>query len=305
MLDLRRCHVLCAVADSGSFSAAADALGYTQSAISHQIAALEREAGMTLVERGSRPVRLTPAGEMIVEESRTAIAALERAEMQVHKLAGLRAGRLAIAAFPSACTTLVPDALARLRKRNAELEVTLNEAGPSAVAAPLRRGEIDVAIVFSNPAAPQSYEPPIQTHHLFEDPLYVQVPSTHPLARRKSVDLASLAGNAWIAPSPQRSGAGDFRQLFEDLCERSGFRPRIAVETEDRASGQGLVAAGLGLLLTTEMTLGRLTREGVSILRLRDAPPAREISALTIDGREVPAVTEFLDCLNAVGPSGP
>src|ERR671930_1079104 len=130
MLDVRRLRVLREVAAQGSFSAAAEALSYTQSAVSQQIAALEREAGTTLVDRSARGVNLTDAGEALVRHADAILARLADAEAELEAIAGLRGGRLRLAAFPSAGATIMPEAIARFRARHPAVELTLEPADP-------------------------------------------------------------------------------------------------------------------------------------------------------------------------------
>ena len=141
MLDVRRMRVLREVAQRGSFSAAADSLAYTQSAVSQQIAALEREAGTRLVERNARGVRLTDAGRALVEHADAILARLADAEAELEAIAGLRGGRLRMAAFPSAGATIMPEAIARFRDRHPAVELSLEPADPdprSSSSAPAR-----------------------------------------------------------------------------------------------------------------------------------------------------------------------
>src|ERR671931_161121 len=146
MLDVRRLRVLREVAQRGSFSAAAEALSYTQSAVSQQIAALEREAGTVLVERSARGVRLTDAGRALVEHADVILARLSDAEAELEAIAGLRGGRLRLAAFPSAGASIMPEAIARYRERHPAVELTLEPAEPGPAIAKLRGGEVDLAL---------------------------------------------------------------------------------------------------------------------------------------------------------------
>src|SRR3954447_19858707 len=149
MLDVRRMRVLREVSRRGSFSAAAESLAYTQSAISQQIAALEREAGTRLVERNARGVRLTDAGRVLVDHADAILARLADAEAELEAIAGLRGGRLRLVAFPSAGATVMPEAIARFRERHPGVELTLEPAEPEPSIARLRTGEVDVALDIS------------------------------------------------------------------------------------------------------------------------------------------------------------
>src|SRR5919198_3299956 len=146
MLDVRRMRVLREVAARGSFSAAAESLDYTQSAVSQQIAALEREAGTMLVERSARGVRLTDAGRALVEHADVILARLSDAEAELEAIAGLRGGRVRLAAFPSAGASIMPEAIAPHREGPPAVELTLEPAEPVPAIAKLRAGEVDVAL---------------------------------------------------------------------------------------------------------------------------------------------------------------
>src|SRR5213592_1609224 len=146
MLDVRRMRVLREVAAQGSFSAAAEALSYTQSAVSQQIAALEREAGTTRVERSARGVRLTDAGRVLVDHADVILARLAAAEAELEAIAGLRGGRLRLTAFSSAGATIMPVAIARFRERHPAVELSLQLAEPPDALAQLKSGETDIAL---------------------------------------------------------------------------------------------------------------------------------------------------------------
>src|SRR3954447_2514824 len=146
MLDVRRMRVLREVAVRGSFSAAADALSFTQSAVSQQIAALEREAGAVLVERNARGVRLTDAGDALVAHADAILARLDAAERELEAIAGLRGGHLRLVAFPSAASSLMPLAVAEFRRRHPGVELTLEPGEPGPAVAAVKAGEADVAV---------------------------------------------------------------------------------------------------------------------------------------------------------------
>src|SRR5436190_14033761 len=149
MLDVRRMRVLREVATQGSFSAAADALSYTQSAVSQQIAALEREAGTKLVERNARGIRLTDAGEALVRHTEAVLANLAEAEAEPEALAGVRGGRVRLASFPSAGSAIVPQAIANFRSRHPAVELAMIEAEPEESLPRVRSGELEIALVYT------------------------------------------------------------------------------------------------------------------------------------------------------------
>src|SRR5829696_4235098 len=155
MLDVRRMRVLREVAVRGSFSAAAEALSFTQSAISQQIAALEREAGCALVQRNARGIRLTEAGEALVRHAEAILARLSEAEAELEAIAGLRGGRLRLASFESAAATLMPLAIAAFRAEHPGVELSLIIAEPDDSAPLLRGGEIDLALGYDSRIRPE------------------------------------------------------------------------------------------------------------------------------------------------------
>src|SRR4051794_32132053 len=170
MLDVRRLRVLREVAARGSFSAAAEALHFTQSAVSQQIAALEREAGMPLVDRSARGVRLTHAGEVLVGHADAILARLGEAEAELEALAGLRGGRIRIAAFPTAGATIAPVAIARFRGQHPGVDIKLFPADPDDGIEMLRGGDVDVALLIDTPWDCISSDG-LDRVHLLDDPM--------------------------------------------------------------------------------------------------------------------------------------
>src|SRR5919198_980204 len=199
MLDVRRLRVLREVAARGSFSAAADALAYTQSAISQQIAALEREAGTKLVDRSARGVRLTDAGRALVDHADIILARLADAEAELEAIAGLRGGRLRLAAFPSVAASLMPVAIARFRERHPGVELSMDLAEPPEAEQRLRSGECDIAV--TNLATLACSIDQLDLVPILDDPMYVAMPAGHPLARRQTLRLEELAGEDWMLGS--------------------------------------------------------------------------------------------------------
>src|SRR4051812_26041828 len=197
MLDVRRLRVLREVAAQGSFSAAAEALSYTQSAVSQQIAALEREAGSQLVERAARGVTLTDAGRALVGHAEAILARLADAEAELQAIAGLRGGRLRLAAFPSACSTLMPLALARFRERHPGVELSLCPADPDDGLALLRGGGSDIALSIETTFSTR-HEADLDVVALLDDPMYIMLPRDHPLAARARIRLTDLADEQWM-----------------------------------------------------------------------------------------------------------
>lgn len=291
MLDLRRLRVLQAVAREGSFSAAARALDYTQPAIGQHVKRLEAEVGTPLVLRRGRGIALTPAGTLLARRADALLAAAAAAEEEVAALAGLRAGRVRLVAFPSASGTLVPPALARLKAAHPALEVSLVEAEPPGSLELLHRGEADVALAFTYGDDEDAADPLLHTIELEADQQLAVLPPQHRLARSSQVDLRTLADATWIAGCPKCRGH------LVDLCDAAGFAPRIAYETDDFVAVQGMVAAGLGVALLPELSLRAVRRDDVAVLPLKHRP-ARTITASTLAGAEtIPAVGALLGAL--------
>ena len=190
MLDVRRMRVLREVAAQGSFSAAAEALSFTQSAVSQHVAALERETGTQLVERGARGVRLTEAGRLLVSHADAILARIESAEDELAALAGLRGGRLRLISFQSGGATLAPRAVASFRERHPGVELSMIEAEPEESARRLRTGDADLALVYDYPAVPDMLPAELELVHLVDDPYEVLLPAGHALAERRRLSLA-------------------------------------------------------------------------------------------------------------------
>jgi DNA-binding transcriptional LysR family regulator len=294
MLDVRRMRVLREVAVRGSFSAAADALSFTQSAVSQQIAALEREAGTTLVQRSARGVRLTEAGEAVVRHAEAIMARLAEADAELEAIAGLRGGRLRTAAFESAGSTLMPLAIAAFRQKHPAVELSMSLSEPEDCVPLLRSGELDLAIVFES--AVKHADDGIHRVHLLEDPMYLVLPRDHPLANRRRVRLEDLAGEAWIGGEPNC----ECNRLISRACAVAGYEPRFAFEPDDYTAMQGFVAAGVGVSLIAELGLTTV-RDDIVVRDLGRDTPVRQIYAATLaEGYRSPATQAMLEILRDV-----
>src|SRR6476619_6704432 len=187
MLDVKRMRILKEVADRGSFSAAAEALSYTQSAVSQQIAALEREAGTQLVTRGSRGIRLTDAGEALVKHADAILTRLAYAEAELEAIAGLRGGRLRLAAFPTVGATLMPLAIATFRNRHPEIELNVKQLEPDESIPLLKSGDLDIALSIEGGVFVDGFHESIDCTHLLDDPMYAVLPVDHRLAAKAKI----------------------------------------------------------------------------------------------------------------------
>jgi DNA-binding transcriptional LysR family regulator len=301
MFDVKQLKVLRAVAEHGSFSAAADALSYTQPAISQQIAALEKRAGTTLVDRGSRGVRLTDAGRTLVEHAEVVIARLAAAEAELEAIAGIRGGRVRLSSFPTAGASILPPAVAEFTRRHPEVELNFVEREPEDASASLRAAELEIAIVFEyselkEPEFDRMYEG-IELHHLVDDPMYLALPRDHPLAAKPRVRLKDVAEETWIQESGAHSWCGSFH---EAVCTNAGFQPKVGFRSDDYNVVQGLIAAGVGISLLPGLALTNL-REDIVVRSLGKGAPARKIAAATLAGRyRSPATDAMLEILSEV-----
>ncbi|WP_455360370.1 LysR family transcriptional regulator [Streptomyces sp. SYSU K21746] len=313
MIEARHLRVLRAVAATGSFSAAARELGCTQPAVSQQMKALEQSAGTPLLIRTGREMRLTQAGEALVRHAAGILAGLTAAEEEVAAIAGLRAGRVRLVSFPSGSSALVPTALAAMREEHPGTRVSLVEAEPPRSVEMLREGDCDVALAFrygaygpdgSGSGGPDGSDGPsgapgaerdswddLVVRPLLTDRLVGLVPDGHRLAEADRLGMADLAEESWIAGCPR------CRRHLVEVCESSGFTPRIDFATDDYPAVVGLVGAGLGVAVLPELAVESVRPRGARTVALEPAV-RREVVALTLpDLARVPAVSAMLDRL--------
>jgi molybdate transport repressor ModE-like protein len=295
MIDVRRMRVLREVSTRGSFSAAAESLNFTQSAISQHVAALERETGAQLVERSSRGVRLTDAGRALVAHADAILARIEQAEDELAAIAGLRGGRLRLVCFQSAGATLVPRAVAEFHERHPSVELGMIEAEPDEANLRLKAGEVDLALVYDHDATPGLLSPELALEKLVEDRYDAILPVGHRLAERRRLALSDLAEEPWIC-STSLSGC---RKITESVCREAGFEPRVAFEADETLAAQALVAAGVGVTLLPRLALTAL-HPGVVTRRLTDAPVRRVWAARLADGYVSPASEAMIQILKDV-----
>jgi DNA-binding transcriptional LysR family regulator len=279
------------VARQGSFTVAARTLGWTQSAVSRQISALESAlGGEPLFDRLARGVRLTEAGRILVPYAESVTGALRDAGRELAALREGTAGRLRFGAFASADAALVPHALAAFRARRPRVRVSREEGLTPALLDRLTAGHLDLAVVSTTGRAPlDAYD----LHHLLDESLYVAVPAHHPLAGHQDpVRLGQLADADWIAGGPRPEGT------LLDAALRQGFRPRVAHVVGEWTAKQGYVAAGLGVTLVPALAAASVRPDIVLLPVLDEGAPARAVYAATVRGRSLtPAARAFLAAL--------
>jgi DNA-binding transcriptional LysR family regulator len=332
MLDVTRLRVLVAVARHGSVTAAAHALNYAQPSVSHHLARLEAETGTKLIQRAGRGIRLTDAGRLLAERATEVIGRLDAAENELAVFAGLRAGRLRLAAFPSALSTIVPAAAAILHERHPTVDLRLTEAEPPEAVRMLRAGYVDVALIFRHETAdggrggsrdaaanlvragqgddpvPVPEQDDLREQVLLSEAVHLIMPDTvvcggePPLATAVTelwpADLARLAEYRWIA------GCDRCREHLLQQCALAGFTPRIAFTTDDFVAAQALVTAGLGVTLLPGLALRAARNPGVRTARLRGT--RRSVVAVRYgEPPDPPATGVLLDALERAAAGAP
>jgi DNA-binding transcriptional LysR family regulator len=289
MLQVSRLKVFVEVAKQGSISAAAEELSYTQSAVSQQIAALEAETGVTLIERLPRGVRLTTAGSTLLAHAEGILGRLAAAEADLEAIAGLRGGQLRMASFPTAGATLMPLAIAMFRAQHPEVELTLAEGEPEDIAPRLYAGEFDLALLFEFEGTSESLVADLVRQPLFEDPMFLALPADHPLARRRTLRLADLRAEAWV----QTSSSSACARHVVRCCHVAGFEPIVSFESDDYQTVQGLVAAGVGVALIPKLAVAS-AREDIAIRALSPSSPVRNVIAATPEGSRLTPAAEAM-----------
>ena len=276
------------VAARRSFSGAATALNYTQSSVSQQVTNLERELGATLIDRGSRPVSVTAAGELVLRHAEELLGRAETIERELAELTAGEAGTLRLGGFFTAWTSFVPHAVAAYSRLHPHVQLELRQLEPEPAFRALRAAELDLAVVYAYEPADDGFERVM----LFHDPFAVVVPAGHRLARRRSIPLVELAAERWVSPPPDTA---HMRMLLQ-LCREQGFEPDVAFETVDFAMAQPLVAAGLAVAVLPQLAT-RPVQEGVIVLSLDGEPPSRAVEIAAPAGRRLPAAAAMVDAI--------
>jgi molybdate transport repressor ModE-like protein len=286
VLDVSRLRVLVAIARTGSVTAAAKELHYSQPSVSHHLARLEAETGAQLVRRAGRGIRLTEAGRTLAERGAEILGRLDAAEAELSAHVGLSQGRVRLAAFPSALGTFVPAAAALLARRHPGLRVSLTEAEPPEAVRMLRAGYVDVAVIFRYDQ--ENEDDGITARRLLDEPSYLVT------AEETTPDLTAHADAEWIA------GCDRCRTHLLDMCSRAGFAPRVSFTTDDFVAVQAMVAAGLGVTTLPGLPLLAARNEAVHTAVLPGS--TRHVLAATYgEPPEPPATAALLDALAEAG----
>jgi DNA-binding transcriptional LysR family regulator len=296
-VQIESLEVFRSVARYGSITTAAQALGYTQSAVSRQIAVLEAQTGTRLFDRLPRGVALTDEGRCLLPHAEAMLDRLATARGDLDALRGLGGGRLRVGAFPTAVAELVPRALATFREAYPDVGLSLVEGRTPDLLDRLRAGDADVAVVSTPPDRPLDTAR-FDLHHLLDERLLVAVPRGHRLARRRTVRIAELADDFFIA------GSATAEETLLRATLPRGFRPHIDIVAAEWTGKLGCVAAGLGVALVPALA-ARATPADLALLRLHaDDTSVRQVFAATVAGRtRPPTVTRLLSHLDRVaGP---
>ncbi|MFI1568033.1 LysR family transcriptional regulator [Streptomyces sp. NPDC020490] len=287
MLDLQRLRALHAVSVHGSVGAAASALGFTPSAVSQQIAKLERETRAVLLERAGRGVRLTPEAYQLVALAEELLALVERAESELEQRRGMPAGRLTIAAFASAARGLLPGVLADLTVRHPAMDARLSEVDPHLSVGMVAKGAVDMSVVHDWDIAPLPLPPGVEQVLIGEDRCTLLVPRGHPFAGRDSVRREDLGGERWVCQPPGRV----CHEWLVRTLRTAGHEPEIVHQAEENPTMVALVAAGLGICLMPRLGRGPLPAGVVEVAL--DPTPVRRLYALWRTGAaRRPAIAE-------------
>jgi DNA-binding transcriptional LysR family regulator len=305
MLDVTRLRVLVAVARYGSVTAAARALNYAQPSVSHHLARLEAETGIKLIQRAGRGIRLTDAGRLLAERAAEVIGRLDAAENELAAYSGLRAGRLLLAAFPSALGTIVPAAASMLRGHQPGVDLRLTEAEPPEALRMLRAGYVDVAVVFryardepgltglgitGDEDGDADLAEGLRERLLLSESVHLVI-SAHG-SEQAVADLTRYARRRWIA------GCDRCRANLLRECALVGFTPKIAFTTDDYVAVQALVAADLGVSTLPALCLRAARHPGIRTVPLPGA--RRYVLAVRYgDPPDPPAVTLLMDILRS------
>lgn len=290
-LDARKMMLLAEVARCGSITGAAQKLSYTPSAISQQIARLEREIGQPVLERHPRGIGLTEAGSIIVKHAENIDREMDAALSEVSDLAGLRAGVVRIAAFPTAAETLLPPIVAAFRRAHPAVQIALRCATLAGLHEMVDRREVDLAVMWDYDWC-RIEKPNVEMVHLVDDPLCIMVPRSHRLADAEEVEISALANERWIT----RDGHY-VAEVLTRYCRAAGFEPQIIYEASDYQEIQAMVAMALGIAMVPGFALISL-RDDVAVIRLgSEAPSRRVILAHFGERANAPAARVLCDLL--------
>ncbi len=299
MEDVRLLRVFREVALRGSFSSAAEALAYTQPAVSQQIGRLERQVGTRLIDREPKGLRLTPAGDVVLRHTERLLAQIAEANAELSDLAKGTRGHVRIGSMATATGTFVSRAISRFRRDAQGIEVELQVEFPPDAVELVRRGDLEIAISQASGFGPDPDTSGLHVEHLLDDELYAVLPTDHPLATRRTVAIAELAADPLVLLSLPGTKPGD--NVVMRAYREAGVEPEVAHILHDHFAIEGLVAAGMGVALLPLLAFAAL-RADVAVRPLRGTPPRRRVLAVTADP-PAPATQAMVDALRDAAAS--
>lgn len=293
MVDLRRLRALRELADRGTMAAAADALHLTASAVSQQLATLEREVGARLVEPDGRSVRLTSTAQVLLAHADVVFAQLERLQADLAAHAAGEVGEVRVGAFASAITGLVVPALPLLAQRAPQVTVRVRDVEVPEATAEVARGELDLVLTMECSHAPSADDSRYFRRPLLRDVLDAALPAGHPLAAAPAISLTTLAGERWVGPPDGMS----CDQVIRTACQGAGFSPRVEHRSPEWGVVLALVGAGLGVALVPRLAQ-LVPPPGVALRPLAGQAPCRHVFAACRRGaEEAPTLRAVLGAL--------
>jgi molybdate transport repressor ModE-like protein len=298
-LDLHSVRIVRAIAETGTITAAARQLGFSQPAISQHLQRTEARLGVPLVTRAGRSIRLTEAGQLLARHAVAISSALDAAAGDLAELAGMRTGTARIAAFPTASSTIIPRLLSTMAQKHHGIVVTYIEAEPPEALTMLREGAIDLAITFSYPGDRSDPHRDIASGlaltPLFTEEVLLALPERHPLAQSEAVDVHELVAERWIAGCPLCRG-----HLLA-VCDTAGFDPVIDYETDNAVAVLHLVASDLGVALLPRLALATANVPKGAAIRATSPVSIRSIQLVShADAERVPSLAATIGAIRAL-----
>lgn len=296
MLRPEQLRTLIAVVRTGSFADAARRLGYTSSAVSQQIAALERSIKVPLFERDARSIRATAAAEILALRAQQALAGLEALRSDIDEIAGGSLGRIRLGSFPTASHAIVPAALAWFSKQYPAVDIQLDEGEPDELIGLIEDGLLNLTLVYQYDLVPRRWPGNLLRSPLLEESLVLLLPAQHRLAGSSEVELAELRDESWVSTRETTAGATCLRRM----CANAGFEPTINFQSNDYGVMHAFVGSGLGVAVVP--SLSRLQHEGVVGVvgvELAGVEVRRRVAALHRSGDSNPTITTMLQALRS------
>lgn len=291
MVNITQLCALCEVVREGSFAAAGRRLGYTASAVSQQIAGLERAAGVTLFEREAHAIRATTAARYLAAQGRELLMRLDEFDAQLSRLADGAHGRLRLGSFPTANSKIIPRVLASVITAYPDADVELDEGNTRHLLAGVVEGHIDIAVVHVYALVPENWPSGLTGVELMTEDLLLVMPASHPRAGAEDFRLEDLQHDRWISSQDETASARCLRRI----CAAHGFIPAVAFRSDDYDVVQGLVRGGAGVAIVPEM--GYTPQDGVHSMRLRQWTPGRRILALHRSTNSNPLLPKGIEAL--------